>query len=1377
MVSHSAQSIIVDKQKCRRFPCGVLAMNDIGCVSEAELRLFVAGEVPEHVAGLITHHLECCSNCEACARRLDALADPFLHSLRIAIHTPSDAKNEPPMENSASQASVPPATHNSRHTFADLAPAQPMPENPLPRAIPGYEILEEIGRGGMGVVYRACQLRLGRVVALKLLLYGAHASTERRARFRAEADAIARLHHPGIVQVYDIGEHEGMPFLVLEFVNGGSLENSLAGKVLAPRPAAELLEKLAWAVDHANTHGIIHRDLKPGNILLQKVERRKERGENTDPQLDQSGAAVSVVPADYRLLTTDYFPKISDFGLAKQDCADFTTMGEVLGTPSYMAPEQAAGNLGAIGPPADIYALGAILYELLTGRPPFVSASALETLEQVRTREPVAPSRFVAGVPRDLETICLKCLEKEPSKRYSSAQALALDLRRYLDARAVLARPIGATGRTWRWARRNPGWTGMIAGVASLLLIGAVGGTALSVWALRAESQTQERLFESRISEARALSLSRRPGQRFQSLALLDEAGQLAKSLGLPKGRLDAVRNSALAAFALPDLYREKTLYGSLEGAAYVDVDDGLTVYARTDRNGNCSVRRLADDVELFSLQDASAAGRENWPFLSRDGRFLAIRHTRGEVQVWQLDSDQPRKLLADQKVTWVDFHPSLAHVALVHENGAIDLHDLSSGERRHLPPDELSHDVAIALHPTEPLIAVAAYSAKVVKIRDFRTGEVIKSLDLPSSGFSVAWHPQGHTLAVGGGDVIRLFDRATFACRMTFAGNTGGGERLYFNHAGDRLATYGWNGAVHLYDAITGHLLFRALSARPMFALRFSRDDRRLAGSIESDRLGIWQVGDGRECRTLVRQSMSGDKAYLNASVSPDNKLLAVCVGDGVSVWDLNLGNELQFLPLRRPRFAHFEPAPRAALLIGDDSTTFRWPIHDDENGSGLICLGPPVALALPAGAATGQSSDGKVLATACRAVSKFEPWAGGWILRAAHPDEPLHLAAGADLWNLAVSPDGRWLATGQQVAGRIDLWDASTGTFQRTVEREGALPQFSPDGKWLSVGGKEGRLIEMGTWQDGIKLGNAARFAPDGKMLAVWTDTAALRLVDTATGRELARLEDPDFEIVHEIVFTPDGSRLITVHRSKGMHVWDLGLLREELAEHGLDWEAERSAPATSGGKPLRIRWAPGNYERLRDLREAANYDLSLRAAPNLPQRWFFRALYREQAGLYEKALEDLRTALRLRPNDAGLCNEIAWILITCPENIRDSDEAVKLAKAATDARPGEWSFHNTLGIALYRAGRLTDALEELNKSLKGSAGKTDGFDLYFLAMAAHRQGAAEAAQRYFARAVAWQRAQTNLPAGQARELDAFSAEAAQTLGLPGAAPTAKP
>ncbi len=484
-------------------------MSDVGCVSEAELHAFAVGELPEGVARLITLHLEGCPNCEATARRLDSLADPFLHSLRQAVHTPS----HPFGPDSATNSLAPrPTSQNSRDTFTDFACAQQNSSEPLPQAFPGYEILEELGRGGMGVVYRARQLRLGRVVALKILLSGAHASTERRARFRAEADAIARLHHPGIVQVYDVGENEGAPFLVLEFMGGGSLERRLAGKALPPRQAAEMIETLARAIDHAHGHGIVHRDLKPSNILLS--EEWEEGSGEPKTSLPTNLTASAPFPRFHSPLSAPHSPllapKISDFGLAKQDMPELTSMGQILGTPPYMAPEQAAGATN-IGPAADVYALGAILYELLTGRPPFVAASSLETLEQVRTREPIAPSRLTTGIPRDLETICLKCLEKEPGKRYGGARALADDLRRYLDGQPVLARPIGTGGRAWRWARRNPGWSAMIGSIAGLLLIGAMGATVLSVWALRAEGQTQEKLFESRISEARALTLSSAP--------------------------------------------------------------------------------------------------------------------------------------------------------------------------------------------------------------------------------------------------------------------------------------------------------------------------------------------------------------------------------------------------------------------------------------------------------------------------------------------------------------------------------------------------------------------------------------------------------------------------------------------------------------------------------------------------------------------------------------------------------------------------------------------------------------------------------------------------------------------------------------------------
>jgi tetratricopeptide (TPR) repeat protein len=327
-----------------------------------------------------------------------------------------------------------------------------------PPAPPGYEIVGELGRGGMGVVYVARQTALKRLVALKVIGAGAWAGPAEVARFRAEAEAVARLQHPNIVQIYEIGEIEGRPFFSLEFVEGGTLDRRLDGRPMSPRPAAELVRTLALAIHAAHQRGIVHRDLKPANILL---SFSRETPASASPE---ALAGVS------RL--NEALPKIADFGLAKRLGGEpgMTQTGMIVGTPSYMAPEQALGHVHDIGPACDVYALGAILYECLTGRPPFNAATHLETLQQVQTQTPVAPSRLQPAVPRDLETICLKCLQKEPPRRYDSAQALADDLERFLTGQPIQARPAGRLERAAKWARRRPAVAALLATLALSVL-------------------------------------------------------------------------------------------------------------------------------------------------------------------------------------------------------------------------------------------------------------------------------------------------------------------------------------------------------------------------------------------------------------------------------------------------------------------------------------------------------------------------------------------------------------------------------------------------------------------------------------------------------------------------------------------------------------------------------------------------------------------------------------------------------------------------------------------------------------------------------------------------------------------------------------------
>ncbi len=447
--------------------------------------------------------------------------------------------------------------------------------------VPGYEILGELGRGGMGVVYEARHLMLDRVVALKVVLAGSHATTVALERFLNEARAVAHLRHPGIVQIFDVGEAGGLPYFSLEFVEGGGLDRRIAGKPQDPRWSAKLVERLARAMQAAHDSGIVHRDLKPANVLMCGEE-----------------------------------PKITDFGLAKWLEVDShqTQSGTILGTPSYMSPEQAWGRNSRIGPASDLYSLGAILYELLTGRPPFTGTTLLETLEQVRTREPVPPTRLQPGVPIDLETIALKCLQKEPARRYGSAAALADDLARFLGRQPILARPVSAPERLRRWCMRNP-------------RVAALGATVLLLLATIAATSTALVFEINRQRNAAVAALGREKAARQAAEAAEDRAGKSALAERSARLEADDKKKEAEAARAI----------------AEAKTAEARTSYAAAAFRGNLAI------VSLYTLITRADQELKNRPGLAPLKAALVEIVADGLDKIYEKPADDEEMLFRDR--------------------------------------------------------------------------------------------------------------------------------------------------------------------------------------------------------------------------------------------------------------------------------------------------------------------------------------------------------------------------------------------------------------------------------------------------------------------------------------------------------------------------------------------------------------------------------------------------------------------------------------------------------------------------------------------------------------------------------------------------------
>jgi WD40 repeat protein len=1254
--------------------------------------------------------------------------------------------------------------------------------------IPGYEVLGVLGSGGMGMVYCAWQQKLNRTVALKILHARAQATSEMLRRFRVEAEAVARLQHPNIVQIHEVGQHAGYPFLVLERVDGPSLARALGGNPQPGSQAAELLETLARAMHAAHRHGVVHRDLTPANILL----------------------------------TGDGTPKITDFGLAKLVIGGDelrTQTGELLGTPSYMAPEQAAGRHGEVGAASDVYALGAILYELLTGRPPFKAESPLETLRQVVFEEPVAPSRLRPRLPRDLETLCLKCLRKDPAQRYASALALADDARRFLDGRPILARRSSALERGWRWCRRNRAVAGSLASVAMLLVVIAVGSFVAALRLHQARNVVKEKLWGANLAKAQAGRWSGRIGRRHSGLDALAEAA----GLGIIPERRHELRDEAIACMTLVDVRIARQWPGHPIGSVVSPAFDArLERYVRFESAGAVSVRRVADDREVFRSQLEKSD--EYWADFSPDGRFLVVAYAAGanahNARMWDLDQAAPATSFPPV-LTAFGFQPDGAEVAAALANGSIARFSLPAVS----PIRQWSAGgpvKCLAYNPAGGQLALALHGRPEIRICDRETGKVNQTLPTAAQVDFLSWRSDGRLLAAACGAPIQVWDMTEAKLLSVLEGHQNGGLRLAFNHRGDRLASSGWDGSVRLWEPVGGrqHLSF------PGSFLGWGPDDRTLANWLGSQ-LVIYEVAGGAEYRTLPH-GLVGNRAPTRSNFpcsvdfSPDGRLLASTSFDGVRIYRASDGNELGHFPIGF--------CERAVFQVDGDLLTYnngvglaRWPVRN--RGGGTVRVGPPELLDLPSASHPNNRRVANDRMGKWLAVTDFGN-GRAVLLSVADPSHWTVLRPHANIAEVAISPDGRWVATGTWTGTNVKVWNTASSAIAADLPGGDATVEFSPDGRWLvAAHGDAYRFYRVGSWQPGLvverdtagsAVGGALAYRPDGRMLAISQmveHEPLVQLIDPGSGRLIATLRAPELFAVTRLAFSPDGTQLAASTLGHVIELWDLRLIHERLAGMGLDqgFPPEASSVRSSsagapverltvlGVDPKALRWSrvrqllcgfsdqmaelfvrrlpdavayhhrAHRFERLGQWKLAvADLDQAVRGLPKDAHLREARAEDHLLLKEYAEAIEDLKAALEIDAARPEACNALAWVYLTAPPELRDPAQALPLAQRAIELRPAERAFRNTLGLAYYRAGQFAKAAEALEDNVKSEhPGMT--FDLLFLAMSRHRMGQPEAARREFDRALRSQRSLDHPNAEQVAELETFRSEAEAVLARP--------
>jgi WD40 repeat protein/tRNA A-37 threonylcarbamoyl transferase component Bud32 len=1025
--------------------------------------------------------------------------------------------------------------------------------------IPGYEILGELGRGAMGVVYRARQVGLHRIVALKMILSGRYASASELARFKKEAAVMASLPHPNIVQVFDFNEHDGHLYFTCECIDGGTLANKISGVAQPPRDAARFLETLARAVHHAHQAGIVHRDLKPANILL----------------------------------TNNGVPKIVDFGLAKQTGSDqaATIQGVLIGTPMYMSPEQSLGQAERVGPTTDVYGLGAILYEMLTGRPPFQAANVQDVLKKIRISEPVAPRLIRRTIPRDLETICLKCLQKTPENRYSSAADLADDLQRFLSDRPIHARPVSRVETLWRWCKRYP--KEACAALAAVLLLCTVTVTSLifansysrisrqaslaTMEAIGTRKQSEQQAMETNlqlahalVNEARMLRRSKSAGQYFKSKERLLEAKKILTELEengftVDKQEWSTLRDEASSALLIPDLRESETWKASDPEYPHIFPCMARRMYMRIDPSSRgAALCRFGSD-EPFASFSASPGSEIRSGDFSADGNYAWTLSTLDDrIEVWDIrDPQSPRKL---------ESFPRGLHTCLSRDGSVLAVGRSPSQTDFYFLDDDrevvICREGAVPfggpMHPSLPWCIVANSSR--LAVYDYEKQEIVWSR--PSDVLNAAWSADGRWLSTS--------SRRGFVASYSLRGDSlhpplllsdAGGVQVHPDSANDLLYTTDWSGNLQVLDPRTRQSYLTASRILDQHG-RVSADGQSIGIGGNRERLWIYQPRRGR-----LKEFGIGSTQY--AALSHSGRWLATSETTRIALYHLPSGERMAVLDpdLYGTVPLAFGVDDRSLFAYGNGVREIPLQFIDESRAEPVLRIGLPKGIhPFPNLDRWGTDSRLQVIA-----APKYNQ--GTQILH-RDPNQSDHWFEVStpeqnDVRSIAVSPDGRWVVAGSHVKGSVSVYSATSGELHRELRREGGSTQFSPDGRWLAVAKFRGvvELFRVEDWESqGERPGSRGIFSSDGKLMAIGTKNGEIELLATDSFQRVALIEVPDRSAVFPVAFGTDGRALIAVPEGTRRSLYiDLAGLRSELKEMGLDWDWPDLPPDTSASEVI--------------------------------------------------------------------------------------------------------------------------------------------------------------------------------------------------------------